>query len=99
MVTPPPSFVRQDETFLSFLSRLHVFEALPEVNDVLLLRVVKLVALGPVVGDSVGEDLSVGAESAASDRLLHRFRGLELCPRVLERNSISPLSHHKCVDK
>jgi len=57
---------------------------LPEVNVVLLLRVVELVALGPVVGDGVGEDLPVGAEGAAGDRLLHRFGGFQFGSRILK---------------
>jgi hypothetical protein len=42
---------------LSFLSRLEIFEALPEEDVILLLRVIELVSLGPVVGDGVSEDL------------------------------------------
>ena len=56
---------------LSFLPRLEILEALPQEDVVLLLRVVELVAHRPVVRHGVGEDLTVGVERAASDRLLH----------------------------
>jgi hypothetical protein len=41
----------------------------------------------PVVRHGVGEDLAVGVEGAASDRLLHGLRSLQLRPGVLEWGS------------
>lgn len=46
-------------------------------NVVLLLRIVEFMPLGPVVTDSVGEDLTVVVEAASSNRLFHLLRGLE----------------------
>ena len=65
--------------------RFEVFEARSQVDVVLLLRVVELVTSGPVVADRVGKDLSVAAERARRDGLVHRFRRLELRSGILKR--------------
>ena len=64
---------------------LQILEARPQVDVVLLLRVVELVTPGPVVADRVGKDLSVAAERARRDGLVHRFRRLELRSGILKR--------------
>ena len=62
---------------------LELLEALTQEDVVLLLRLVELVALGPVVADGVGEDDPGGVEGTAGDGLLHGLARLQLGARVL----------------
>jgi hypothetical protein len=69
---------------LSFLAWFEIFEALPQEDVVLLLRVVELVAHGPVVRHGVGEDLAIGVEGARSDGHLHGLGGFQLRSGILQ---------------
>ena len=61
-------------------------------NVVLLLRIVEFMPFGPVVTDSVGEDLTVVVEAASSNRLFHLLRGLEF-ESCVELSFVNFLSH------
>ena len=68
---------------LSLLPWLQLLKAGPQEDVVLLLGVVELVALAPVIGYGVGEDLPVLVEGGLSDGLLARLTRLQLGARVL----------------
>jgi hypothetical protein len=88
------NFKTTEECTLLFLSRLEVLKARPEKDVVLLLRVVELVALGPVVAHRVRKDLSVLVEGALGDRLLAGLGGLELGARVLVPERVAAVRAH-----
>ena len=74
---------------------LELLEALTQEDVVLLLRLVELVALGPVVADGVGEDDPGGVEGTARDGLLHGLTRLQLGARVLVPESPSAVGTHR----
>ena len=59
------------------VSRLHVLKAGMQEDVILLLSVVKFVPFGPVVADSVGEDLPIVVEAASGDWLFHLLGSLQ----------------------
>ena len=68
---------------LSLLPWLQLLKAGPQEDVVLLLGVVELVALAPIIGHSVGKDLSVLVECRLGDGLLTRLARLQLGASVL----------------
>ena len=74
---------------------LELFEALAQENVVLFLRLVELVALGPVVTDSVSENDPGSVEGTACDGLLHGLTRLQLGARVLVPESPSAVGTHR----
>ena len=74
---------------------LELFEALAQENVVLFLRLVELVALGPVVTDSVSENDPGGVEGTARDGLLHGLTRLQLGARILVPESPSAVGTHR----
>ena len=68
---------------LSLLPWLQLLKAGPQEDVVLLLGVVELVALAPVIGHGVGEDLPILVEGGLGDGLLAGLTRLQLGARVL----------------
>ena len=65
------------------LAWFQVLETGPQKNVILFLGVVKLVSFAPVVGDRVGEYLSVLVKGALGDGLLAGLRSFQLGAGVL----------------
>jgi len=63
---------------LGLLSWFQLIKARAKVDKVFLLRIIKLVSLAPVIGDSIGKDLPILVERALGDGLVTSFTGLQL---------------------
>ena len=82
-------------TVLIFRPWSQILKAASEENIILLLSVVSLVALAPVVGDSVGEDGAVLVEAGLGDGLLALLTGLQFGPGVFVPEGVAAVTSNR----